>query len=233
MSIIKRNWKIIHKYSIISIYLVMFTCALLQITHLFDNYITLISGFLFIFLAIFTFYLSNEFAYLRQEKSDFKNKHSILFISVVVVFFVLHLIGEKTTYIFGSYQYGDTLLPKLLGTPIAIGFIWYSTMLSTAGLIQKYSKINHRMLSKHIKAIVVAFFMMYFDILFEPVAVSLGYWSWQNSIVPFQNYIAWFVLSYVVALIGYKSKVLDNSLPKFVIHLYFAQLIYFVLIYFK
>jgi putative membrane protein len=33
------------------------------------------------------------------------------------------------------------------------------------------------------------------DVLIEPVAVDLGFWSWQGGDIPWTNYLCWFVVS--------------------------------------
>ena len=37
------------------------------------------------------------------------------------------------------------------------------------------------------------------DILIEPVAIELTFWQWEAVAVPFENYLAWFVLSTLFA----------------------------------
>ena len=41
-----------------------------------------------------------------------------------------------------------------------------------------------------------ALLMTLLDFLIEPIAIKLDFWQWQNDIIPIQNYIAWFVLSF-------------------------------------
>jgi putative membrane protein len=38
-----------------------------------------------------------------------------------------------------------------------------------------------------------------FDLVLEPVAIALNYWQWAAVSVPFQNYVAWFVIAAVVS----------------------------------
>ncbi|MBN1241482.1 MAG: carotenoid biosynthesis protein, partial [Spirochaetales bacterium] len=35
-----------------------------------------------------------------------------------------------------------------------------------------------------------------FDWIMEPVAIRLGYWTWDGVDIPLQNYAAWFVISF-------------------------------------
>ncbi len=43
--------------------------------------------------------------------------------------------------------------------------------------------------------------MLLMDLLIEPVAIHLGYWSWTGGDIPIQNYLSWFVISLVMALV--------------------------------
>lgn len=225
--------KLVDRFSIISIYLIISIWGLLQLLSFFANIDIFITGPMFILISSYMFIMSNQFYNLRFKEEKLLNKNFLYFIFIFISGFVLHLIGVNTGYIFGSYSYSGILGPNIAGVPIVMGAIWYISILSSASLIQKFSKINHRLLSNQVKSLIVGFLVMYFDILFEQVAVILNYWHWQITIPPFQNYIAWFVFGYIFALIGYKSDILNNSLPKFIIHSYLALMIGFVIIYLK
>ena len=79
-------------------------------------------------------------------------------------------------------------------------------------------------------AILVALLMVCFDVLMEPAAVKLDYWTWMNADIPLQNYLVWFGLSFIFATIGLQIGLFRQLLPRIAIHLYFAQLIYFGLV---
>jgi putative membrane protein len=49
--------------------------------------------------------------------------------------------------------------------------------------------------------------MTFFDYLMEPAAIKLGYWVWQGSVIPFQNYLAWFVLGLLFAFLFSTQKI--------------------------
>ena len=75
--------------------------------------------------------------------------------------------------------------------------------------------------------------MTIFDLFMEPAVIKLGYWQWLNGTIPFQNYLAWFVISALFVAAGLKSKIFQVKLPTIAFHAYLAQLIYFIMIYFK
>ena len=72
--------------------------------------------------------------------------------------------------------------------------------------------------------------MTAFDILMEPAAMALNYWNWENGVVPFQNYLAWFVLSFIFTYTGLKLKAISFKIPSIPVHAYFAQLAYFLIV---
>ena len=55
------------------------------------------------------------------------------------------------------------------------------------------------------------------DVLIEPVAIKLDYWSWENNVIPLQNYVMWFIVSFVIQLIITKSKIDINFKSSFLI----------------
>jgi putative membrane protein len=36
------------------------------------------------------------------------------------------------------------------------------------------------------------------DYFVEPVAMALGFWHWENDVIPLQNYMMWFITSLVI-----------------------------------
>ena len=48
--------------------------------------------------------------------------------------------------------------------------------------------------------------MVLLDYLIEPVAVNLKWWYWDNINPPILNFIAWFLISYIIQVIIYFSR---------------------------
>jgi hypothetical protein len=150
-------------------------------------------------------------------------------VAVIVVSFLIELAGVKTGAIFGAYEYGKTLLPTIAKVPIAIGFAWLGMIMSSAALAQRL--FFSRLVGKpHRMALVIALLMVSFDFFMEPAAMRLGYWSWQDGAVPLQNYLAWFVLGYIFAHLGWRLGLFTQKQPALAMHAYFAQLVYFIMV---
>ena len=79
-------------------------------------------------------------------------------------------------------------------------------------------------------AFLTALLMVCFDLLMEPAAIKLDYWTWISGHIPLQNYLVWFGLGFIFATIGLQTGVLRRPLPQIAIHFYFAQLAYFGLV---
>lgn len=164
--------------------------------------------------------------YPRHERPKF----AIVSIGVVVVSFGIEWLGVRTGEIFGSYQYGETLQPSIDGVPVSIGCAWFVMLVASTAIAQKIAPKSLADGSRFKIALLVALLMVCFDLLMEPAAVKLGYWTWMSGDIPLRNYLMWFGLSFIFAIIGLYTGLFRRLLPRIAIHLYFAQLIYFGLV---
>jgi putative membrane protein len=119
---------------------------------------------------------------------------------------LMEIIGVNSGLIFGSYTYGSALGPKIFEAPIVIGLNWGVVV---AGAIQLSQIISSR---KIFTIFVAPLFAVSFDILLEIMAGKLDYWHWENDIVPFQNYLAWYGISFVLSLLFVNMDRKFNSL---------------------
>lgn len=124
-----------------------------------------------------------------------KNEKRLIywFVIAYLLTFIVESIGTKTGLIFGSYVYGKTLGFKLFDVPLIIGFNWVLVILGGISISKRFVK-NELMI-----ALITGFLAVVFDYLLEPVAVMFDYWTWENSVIPIQNYIAWFVISFALS----------------------------------
>lgn len=135
--------------------------------------------------------------------------------------FILEYIGVETGLLFGEYSYGRTLGPKLHGTPFAIGLNWAMLVYCTSSLLNKIIEKSHFL----IKAFVGASIMVALDFLIEPVAIANDFWTWAGADIPIQNYIAWWVISFVLIAIFVYS--FPKTINKVAIALLFIQFSFF------
>ena len=164
--------------------------------------------------------------YPRHEQPKF----AIVSIGIVVSSFGIEWLGVRTGEIFGSYLYGETLQPLIGGVPISIGSAWFVMLIASTAVAQKIAPKSLADGFRFKIAFLVASLMVCFDLLMEPAAVKLDYWIWMNDPIPLRNYLVWFGLSFIFAMIGFQVGVFRQQLPRIAFHCYFAQLLYFGLV---
>lgn len=134
--------------------------------------------------------------------------------------FIIEVLGVKTELIFGSYSYGNTLGLKVFNVPLIIGINWVLIILGAIGIARRLTK-NIKLIPFITAALAVAF-----DIILEPVAIKYNYWTWANTSVPFQNYAAWFLISFLAAIVFVKFKInYETTVPQ---HYLFIQAVFFI-----
>ncbi len=145
------------------------------------------------------------------------------------------MIGVNTSLLFGSYRYGTALGKGWLGVPFLIGVNWFLVVWSSAqamlllhrqlpGLADWDSEKAAKWLAWSL-VVDAALLATAFDWLLEPVAVRLGYWSWENGIIPLYNYVCWFAISSLLLLVFRKMKF--RQVNQFAVHLLIIQSLFF------
>jgi bisanhydrobacterioruberin hydratase len=127
--------------------------------------------------------------------------------------FAVEAAGVATGSIFGEYYYGDVLGAKILGVPLVIGFNWTIVVFGIASFVGRF--ISNRVLA----AFLTACGGVVFDWLMEPIAMALGYWEWIGNSVPFQNYLAWFIIGFGAGLgfFAFNLRIKSNYPPIYVL----------------
>lgn len=159
------------------------------------------------------------------------------FTLVGILSFFIEALGVNTGLIFGAYSYGRTLGPALLNTPLLIGLNWvllvYLCHSVSVMLIEKLpaDSFISRLYGKT-PVLLVAFFggllMVVYDIILEPAAIQLDMWSWAGVGIPVQNYVAWFLFSFVFILFIGLSRI--DTRNKTALPLYLIQLAFFLVL---
>lgn len=191
----------------------------------FQTMIALTPGFLLL-VSFFTIGLSmKEFTSAKQTKK-------ILIFSAFMGFWylttlALEISGANWGWFFGDYDYGSILGLQLFNTPLVIGLNWVCVSLGGFYLAEKIvnrieteiykrkgdnEKWNLSQLAKTLLlGLLTAAIITLFDVLLEPVAISLGYWNWAGGEIPLSNYLTWFGLGFAI---GASANILRKYLPK-------------------
>lgn len=148
---------------------------------------------------------------------------SITAIAIAILGFALEALGVNTGIVFGAYYYQQNLGIKVCNTPLIIGLNWLMLVICIYQWIKNISNI-------FIKSLVGAGIMLIYDIILEPVAIWLNMWQWQNNNIPLQNYIAWFVIAFIMFLVW--SYYYKNWINPFARYLLILQLLFFLTLHF-
>ncbi len=164
--------------------------------------------------------LSAVLVLVMSKQDNWKFYGSLLLVAVLSFF--IEVLGVKTELIFGSYYYGNSFGYKLFSVPLLIGLNWAMLLYSTS----QFSKFKNTI----INALFGAFLMVFLDFFMEQNAQKFDFWYWKDGIIPLQNYIAWFLISFVFNLLVQKhlSKIPNLTAKVF----YFAQVAFFMALYF-
>lgn len=142
---------------------------------------------------------------------------------IYVLAYIAEWVGVNTNYLFGDYKYSEVLGVKLDGVPLIIGVNWFLLVYST-GILMKRARVR----SVIIRVILGALLLVLLDAFIEPVAVRYNYWRWDHDIIPFKNYVCWFLVSVVLLAIFELFKFKKQSIvaPVFLL----VQFLFFIIL---
>jgi uncharacterized membrane protein len=158
-------------------------------------------------------------------------KDILFFTNLLFVFtgaFFLEMIGVNSGSIFGKYSYGNALGYQLNQTPILIGLNWIIVAYSSIQLVQTLALKFNIKLTELLGALLASIFMVILDFFIEPIAPKLDFWSWENSIIPIQNYTAWFFFGFAFCYWLLKGGMLKNNPLAW--RVYLVQITFFILL---
>lgn len=129
---------------------------------------------------------------------------------VMVVSGAVEVLGTRTGYPFGVYYYTEEMGMMIGGVlPISIPLAWLvvvsCALIGVKCFYPEWDKIR--------SGIAVGLIATGFDYVMEPFAArAMGYWLWQTptGLPPWQNYLAWFGLSFFLVW-RYASMRLEES----------------------
>lgn len=190
----------IAKFLIISSYLFGFFCIQMGLLPVLVDY----SWFQLLLCAAVLFW----FHYTVKE--DFIALLKFFIISYFIGYFI-EVAGVATGVIFGSYAYGNALGIKALNVPLMIGVNWFLVTFCVNDLVKRWqlSFLKHTFLA--------ALVITSIDVVIEPNAIKLGMWTWEDGVVPIQNYIAWFAVSLVISAVYHRLIHFQNPYAKLII----------------
>ncbi|WP_205503451.1 carotenoid biosynthesis protein [Rufibacter psychrotolerans] len=143
-------------------------------------------------------------------------------IGVFLVGFTAEVIGVATGNVFGAYFYGDAFGPKFMGVPWLIGMNWAALCFAAATVVNTWQK------PFLVKAAVAAAMPVSIDFLIEQVCEKFDFWYWEAQAAPLQNYISWYVFSFLFVLV--LIPLLRNSQNRLAPYFLLIQFVFFLLL---
>lgn len=150
-------------------------------------------------------------------------KYLIPLVISFLVGMVVEVVGVHTGMVFGVYEYGSGLGPKAAGVPWIIGINWALLVFITFDITRDWSS------SIYIRSVCGATLMVLLDLLIEQVAPWFGFWEFQGGLAGPVNYVAWWVVAFVLQLVIQKFNPSGNKV--FSLHLFAVQLLFFAYFY--
>lgn len=129
---------------------------------------------------------------LITDKSDLKVLIPFS-IAVFIISFAIEAIGVNTGMIFGDYQYGKSLGLRIFETPAVIGWNWLMLIYCTTLVAGQFTR------NRYFISFLVAVLMVVYDFILERPAGYLDMWNWDRGLIPMQNFLAWFGISWIFA----------------------------------
>jgi len=169
-------------------------CSLLMVLfHLVGLYGFLNSDLEELFIALVPYHLLLMLALLLISTGDYSANIRIFALIVYLAGFFIEVIGVNSGLIFGTYTYGEALGIKLFSTPLLIGANWL-ILVYCAGVFLEQFKLK----SNFTFSLLGALILLSLDFLIEPIAIRFDYWTWAGGQIPLQNYLGWYIFSFLL-----------------------------------
>lgn len=141
-----------------------------------------------------------------------------------IIGIVVEFLGVNYGLIFGNYSYGQHLGYKIAGVPLMIGINWVLLVYATSGISKQFCS------NKYLSALVAALMMVLLDFLIEKSAPYFDFWTFDQNVVPFQNYVGWLMVGFVAQLLFQHYFTKENKILSW--NLYIVMLVFFAVFYF-
>ncbi len=135
--------------------------------------------------------------------------------------FTIEVIGVRTGFPFGHYQYGSAFGFKILSVPMMIGINW--ALLNYCS-IQIVKKIGVR--SFWPMLLLSAALMTGIDFLIEQICMHYNFWHFNQGKAGIANYIAWYCTAGSISFFTLKN--FSNHANTMAIKLFFYQILFFI-----
>ena len=149
----------------------------------------------------------------------------LLFIGCFTVGMIAEIVGVRYGFLFGDYTYGSVLGIKLMEVPLLMGFIWCTLVFITGSIAQFFTD------SFWIKCFVGVGLMLTLDLVMEPIAPVLDFWTFADGVASFHNYVGWALVAFPLQIAFHKFKIEIEG--AYSLNLYILQFLFFTILLIK
>lgn len=135
----------------------------------------------------------------------------------------VEVLGVQTGLVFGDYAYGPTLGVKVWDVPLMMAVNWVLVVYMAANIFQPFRRVP-----LVLRAALGAGLVTGLDAFMEPVAMALDFWDWAGGVVPWQNYLGWFLTAWLM-LLAYERVAPDRPNP-LALPLFLIQAVFFAIL---
>lgn len=126
--------------------------------------------------------------------------------AIVVVTFFVEVLGSRTGFPFGEYDYTGALSPNVFGVPIVVSFAWAGITLTAHGALRRVGAGSPRTAAVA-RITTTALAVTAWDVFLDPQMVGEGYWRWEAASpafrgIPLVNYLGWMLTAGVTATLA-------------------------------
>jgi putative membrane protein len=167
-------------------------------------------------------FTANAIVFVQVLRMNNRSRFALFFLAAWLFTYLAEVAGVNTGRVFGAYQYGDALKLQVLEVPLIIPFNWVMLVLGMTSIMRSLR------IPSWMVPLLAATGLVIFDFVMEPVAIALDYWTWQDSDIPAQNYLAWFLIAFLVSAAAWMLKFgLDKKLLRYYVVI---QLVFFLVL---
>ena len=122
--------------------------------------------------------------------------------AVVAMGFVVEVVGSRTGFPFGDYDYTTRLVPQIANVPVIVALAWCAMALPAREVA---AAICGSSSSRMARIIVGAVALTFWDVFLDPHMVMEGYWVWPDGGtffgIPLSNYLGWLGVSALLMVV--------------------------------
>ena len=135
---------------------------------------------------------------------------AIFLIITIIVSLLLEIIGSKTGYVFGGkYHYNNDNTPGfiLFGIPVLIPIAWFGIIYMSINFCNYVTNVRFPFENSinYYFIILTATFVMFLDMVLDPLAVDEKRWKWELPGIyygiPILNFFGWLLVPLLILLI--------------------------------